>query len=374
MSQPAYPYDEAYEHRNPVSPEAAYAPEEKGDKKEKKELLRAKVQSLVARYEEERNRNEELTMELERLREQQRTGLQPGGLQPGMGPQPGMAPGMQPPMPGMQRPPQQPGMPLQPGMNPLGMGPQQGMAPPPGMPPQGAGSQPGMNPMAQQGPMAQQFPQMMPGMQPPMGTPGMGTPGMGAMSPGMMPPPAGGPMGGPSAGMFGPQQGFGQAYGQPPQGFGNTPPGVSPPNYSMQNFGGMPPMNQPPMQQPPVQQQQPWQQPTQPPPAQPSPFGAQQGGYQPPFPGTQQMPSAAPQMAPPTGGTASLTQTMARVMQTIEQVRAKLHQTESIRNGYGYPQQPAYVDYDTVNLLDQLYDQLGDLTRELMQQRQQPGY
>jgi len=66
---------------------------------------------------------------------------------------------------------------------------------------------------------------------------------------------------------------------------------------------------------------------------------------------------------------ANLTQSMAQVMQTIEQVRAKLHKTESIRNGHGYPQQPAYMDYDTVNLLDKLYDQLGDLTRELMQQK-----
>ena len=60
---------------------------------------------------------------------------------------------------------------------------------------------------------------------------------------------------------------------------------------------------------------------------------------------------------------------MAQVLQTIEQVRAKLHQAESIRGGYGYPPQPAYVDAETVNLLDKLYDQLGDLSRELQQQR-----
>ena len=60
---------------------------------------------------------------------------------------------------------------------------------------------------------------------------------------------------------------------------------------------------------------------------------------------------------------------MAQVQQTIEQVRAKLHQAESIRGGYGYPPQSACVDGETVNLLDRLYDQLGDLSRELQQQQ-----
>ena len=339
MSQPAYPFEEA------GAPQAAYAPEEKGDKKEKKEMLRAKVQSLVARYEEEKNRNEELMMELERLREQQRgampanyppAGMQPGmhtsppqpgfqpppgGMQPGMQANAGIQPGFQPP-PGGMPPPQRPGMNPQP-MNPMGMNPQ--------------------NPM-----MGQQF--QMAGMQ-------TGMP----PQPGAQPYP-------------GVQQQPASPYGQPQQGFGPPPPaqnpmpgfqqaalpGVSPPNYSMQNFGGMPGAMPPPMPSPP----QNWP----PPPSQqqPSPmnqpgmnaYGAQQGGYQPPFPGSQQAPSM---------NTASLTQSMAQVMQTIEQVRAKLHQTESIRNGY--PQQPAYVDYDTVNLLDKLYDQLGDLSRELMRQR-----
>jgi len=70
---------------------------------------------------------------------------------------------------------------------------------------------------------------------------------------------------------------------------------------------------------------------------------------------------------PPEGD--ALNACMAQVLQTIEQVRAKLHQAESIRGGYGYPPQPAYVDFETVNLLDKLYDQLGDLSRELQPQR-----
>ena len=74
---------------------------------------------------------------------------------------------------------------------------------------------------------------------------------------------------------------------------------------------------------------------------------------------------------PPIQDTGSLMISIGQVLQTIEQVRAKLHQAESIRgNGYGYqPPQPAYIDFDTVNLLDKLYDQLGDLSRELAMQR-----
>ncbi|MCL2446470.1 MAG: hypothetical protein FWD06_06875 [Oscillospiraceae bacterium] len=42
------------------------------EKKEKKEQLRSKVQALVTYYEEEKRRNEELEMEIERLRTEQR--------------------------------------------------------------------------------------------------------------------------------------------------------------------------------------------------------------------------------------------------------------------------------------------------------------
>jgi hypothetical protein len=106
-----------------------------------------------------------------------------------------------------------------------------------------------------------------------------------------------------------------------------------------------------------------WQQPVLP------QSGLQQPGLQQPNYG---QPPAAPYGQQDTSG--SLMQSIQQVLQTIEQVRAKLHQTESIRNGYGYPQQPAYVDYDTVNLLDKLYDQLGDLNRELVQQQQRSSF
>ena len=52
------------------------------------------------------------------------------------------------------------------------------------------------------------------------------------------------------------------------------------------------------------------------------------------------------------------------VLTTIEQARAKLHQAESIRDDE-YPSQPAYVDVETVSLLDRLYDHIGGLDREL---------
>jgi hypothetical protein len=51
---------------------------------------------------------------------------------------------------------------------------------------------------------------------------------------------------------------------------------------------------------------------------------------------------------------------MSRVIRRIEQVRARLH------NGYGYGQpQPSGLDPATADLLDQLYDELGDLNRDL---------
>jgi hypothetical protein len=105
------------------------------------------------------------------------------------------------------------------------------------------------------------------------------------------------------------------------------------------------------------------------------PFGAQpQQPFGPGFGAPPQPGFGGPQgMVPPQppayqGQGLGLAENIGTVLQTITQVRAKLHQFESIR-GYGYPQQPAYVDYDTVALLDKLYDQLGDLSRDLMQRR-----
>jgi len=142
--------------------------------------------------------------------------------------------------------------------------------------------------------------------------------------------------------------------------------------YTLQSFGGAP-------QQPPGPPQGP-------------PFGPPQG--QPPRPQPPYgMPPPQNPFGPPPYGlprqdvaqqrqpdySDTLAVTIAQVLQTIEQVRAKLHQAESIRGlprqdagiGYGqqYPQQAAYVDVDTVDLLDKLYDQLGHLSRELAMQR-----
>ena len=308
--------------------------EDSGERLEKKEQLRAKVQALVSYYEDEKRRNEELTMELERLKaeQQQMQGMsgpislggpapfpqppqgpfaQPGGMPPGMG-MPGIpgAPDPPPAAPGGYTL-QNFGAPAPQGMPPQGMG-----MPPQGMPPQGMGMPP-------------QRPTMPPQAQNPYGAP----PPFGSPPQGF--PPQGMPPGSPNQPGMPPQQPpFGPPQGFPPQGM---PPGF--PNQPV-----MPP------------QQQPHSQPGFPPAAPhfgQQPFGQQPGGYPP-------QPPAYPGMG--------LGDNIGAVLQTITQVRSKLHQFESIR-GYGYPQQPAYVDYDTVALLDKLYDQLGDLSRELMQRR-----
>jgi len=118
--------------------------------------------------------------------------------------------------------------------------------------------------------------------------------------------------------------------------------GPGAPSYTLQSFGQGAP-----------------QQPFGGPPAQPfgRPPQPQPYGLPPMMPPPQQQPEG------------DLLSYMSQVSQTIEQVRAKLHQAESIRGGYGYPPQNAYVDGETVNLLDRLYDQLGDLGREIQQQR-----
>ena len=328
--------------------------EDSSERLEKKEQLRAKVQALVAYYEEEKRRNEELTMELERLKaEQQMQGISgpAGGPPSGMPPMNGMAPppGMGPPPPGMG--PMNgmgpaPGMPPMNGMGPApGMGPMNGMAPPPGMNPMN-----GMNPPA---PLGAGAPGMAPGggipfaqrpPQPPFpGAPGMPGAPSGPMAPGM----PGSP--GPEFPPQPPQAPGGytlQSFGAPqgPQGFPQQPRPQQQPPY------GAPPFGQPGFPQP------------GPGPGAQPPFGPAPG--QPGFgPGPQAM--FAPPAYPQGDG---LAENIGLVLQTITQVRSKLHQFESIR-GYGYPQQPAYVDYDTVVLLDKLYDQLGDLSRELMQRR-----
>ena len=296
--------------------------EDSSERLEKKEQLRAKVQALVSYYEDEKRRNEELTMELERLKaEQQQMQGMSGPISMG-------GPG--------------------PGMNGNGMGPPAGGMPPGGFPP--AGGVPFAQRPPQQGvfpPQQGAFPQ-----QPPFpGAPGMA----GAPAPGM---PEFAPAGHPQA----PQGPAGytlQNFGapQPPQGM---PPqsmmGARPPMPPQQQnpYGGFPP-------QPPAPQ--PFGQPGFPP--APQPFGQQPG-----FGGPQGMPQGMYPPQPPAyqGQGLGLAENIGTVLQTITQVRAKLHQFESIR-GYGYPQQPAYVDFDTVALLDKLYDQLGDLSRELMQRR-----
>jgi len=308
--------------------------EDSSERLEKKEQLRAKVQALVSYYEDEKRRNEELTMELERLKAEQQM---QGAMSPAGGPPappmaaPGMPPGGMPPAGGI----------------PFGQRPQQ--------PPQQQPFQPPQNAFA---PPQPQFPGM---GAPAPGMPGSPAPGMPGM-PGMA-----APAPGPEFSPFPPQapggytlQNFGAGaapQGMPPQGMGFSPQPSQRPQAPQGPYGAPPP----------------WQQPQQPqPPASPfGQFGQQQpyGQPQPPFgqPGFGQ-PGPQGMFAPPAYQNDGLADNIGLVLQTITQVRTKLQQFEAMR-GYGYPPQPAYVDYDTVALLDKLYDQLGDLTRELMQRQ-----
>ena len=294
--------------------------EDSSERLEKKEQLRAKVQALVSYYEDEKRRNEELTMELERLKAEQQ---QMQGMSGPIGPIGGPAPGA--PFPS-QRPQQ--ANPYAP--QPQGAFPTQ-QQPFPGMPGMPAPAPAEFSPQGPQGPggyTLQSFGAQ--GQQPPQGM-GMPPQGMPPQRPSMPPQfPQGqqpqNPYGAPSPpqGLFPPQ---GQ---QPPQGM------------------GMPPFGQP---QPPA----------------PQPFGPGFGvPPQPGFGGPQGMYPPQPPAYQNQG--LGLTENIGTVLQTITQVRAKLQQFEGMR-GYGYPQQPTYVDYDTVVLLDKLYDQLGDLSRDLMQRR-----
>jgi len=294
--------------------------EDSSERLEKKEQLRAKVQALVSYYEDEKRRNEELTMELERLKAEQQQ--MQGAMAPAGGPP-------APPMAGMAG---APGMPPMNGMNPAMAPAPAGMAPG-GMPPAGG------IPFAPRPPFPPQ--QGAPQQQPFPGMPGAPAPGM----PGS---PAPGPEFAPPA----------------PQGPGG---------YTLQNFGAgpMPPFPQPPQRPQPPQNpygaHPPWQQ--QLPPSAP-PFGQPGFGQQQPYGQPQQPFGLGPQgmFAPPGYQNDGLADNIGHVLQTVTQVRSKLQQFEGMR-GYGYPPQPTYVDYDTVALLDKLYDQLGDLTRELMQRQ-----
>jgi hypothetical protein len=67
---------------------------------------------------------------------------------------------------------------------------------------------------------------------------------------------------------------------------------------------------------------------------------------------------------------------MNRVMRRIEQVRARLHQADGMRGTMGYQNPyapyapiPSYQDEETATLLDRLFDELGDLNRDLMRVR-----
>ena len=303
--------------------------EDSGERLEKKEQLRAKVQALVSYYEDEKRRNEELTMELERLKAEQQqmqsiTGQAPGlsaAAEPAVpgafGPSgPAPAPGMNPPPPGGIPFSQRPGFP-----------PQQPAFPAPPSVPGGAPAAPEFPPQAPQAPggyTLQSFGAPQAPAQPGFGAqPGAGPQGFAPQPP--RPPMPQSPYGAPPAPW---QQ---AAPPQPPQNpYGAPAPWQGMPNgMPAQPFGQFPP-------------QQPW--------GAPAPW-QQPAAQQPPF---QQQGDA-------------LAENVGIVLQTITQVRAKLHQSESIR-GYGYPQQ-AYMDADTVALLDKLYDQLGDLSRELMQRQ-----
>ena len=307
--------------------------EDSSERLEKKEQLRAKVQALVSYYEDEKRRNEELTMELERLKaEQQQMQGMSGPIGPIGGPAPGMnGNGMSPPAGGMS-----PG----------------GFAPAVGVPFAQRPQQANPYAPAPQGAFLPQQPSF-------PGGPGMGTPGPGmgtpAPAPDFPPQPPQGP-GGYTLQSFGAPQAP-QVMGMPPQGMPPQRPAMPP---QPQNPYGAPPIPPHGMGMPPYGQQ-PGGFPPQPPAQQP--FGQQPFG-QPGF-GAPMYPPQAPAYQNQGFG---LTENIGTVLQTITQVRAKLQQFGSM-GGYGYPQQPTYVDYDTVALLDKLYDQLGDLSRDLMQRR-----
>lgn len=285
------------------------------ERSEKKEQLRAKVQALVSCYEEEKRRNEELTMELDRIKSEQQAQQSLTGNLPPMN--------------------AQPAAPAAPGGISFSQRPQQQQ---PNAPAPFPGADGGFS---QQPPQQQQQPQQ------PSGSPYT------LQSFGAQPSQQGGQ---PPQSPFGqqPQQPFGQQqppYGQQPQSpYGQPQSPYSQPPQSPYGQPQQPPYGQAPQQSPYGQPQSPYGQP------QPSPYGGAQGAFGAPSPMQQGY------------GSDALMGSINTVLQTITQVRSKLHQFESIR-GQGYPQQPSYMDYDTVALLDQLYDQLGDLSRELMQRQ-----
>ncbi|MDR1927426.1 MAG: hypothetical protein LBQ33_02160 [Oscillospiraceae bacterium] len=297
------------------------------EKKEKKELLRSKVQALVASYEEEKRRNEELNQELERFRTaqaaapQQYQPPQQGAVASGFPAHPQSSPPPQMPQymqaPAMAQPPQQPQGVSAPGYTLQSFAPQQNAAPPQQLTAQHIAPQaefsPAYAPYApeREGAYAPRNPYI-PAQQTQLPEPPRRE----------APPP------------------YPAAYAPPiPSGYGAemrspaAPARTAQPFYAPQGYPQAP--------------------------AYAAPAPAPGGYYRPP---------AAPSAAE---SAESLLFSMNRVVRRIEQVRARLRQTESIRGvaPYGYPQQPAFVEPETVSLLDQLYDELGDLSRELSQMR-----
>ncbi|MDR1463834.1 MAG: hypothetical protein LBJ11_00855 [Oscillospiraceae bacterium] len=331
--------------RGSVNP---YEPAEAGEREEKKELLRSKVKALVASYEDEKRRNEELERELERLKSQQNA--YPPIPQPGIPPQG---------MPAQQAPPQG-SMSAYPAYPPPQQGPQGPQAPAPAFSPAGA-SQP---PQSAQRPYAPQYPPQQTSSFAPGGQP-VSQPGAPyAQQP---PYPPQGPQG---QGPQGPGAAAPQAYGQrPPQpGYPQQQPAPYPPQspYGQQRPPQRPqPSALPDPQFPPQQgQRDPRADAYYPPDRQVSSYSdAPAQPMQPPYPPRQGDPRAAGMTA---NSAEKLQSTANRILSRIEQVRAKLRQNDTYRvpGDYGYNPPPA-LDQETVYLLDQLYDELGDLGRDL---------
>ena len=291
-----------------------------GEKREKKELLRSKVQALVASYEDEKRRNEELTQEVERLRTVQTTQPQTYGAQTqnGYGAQQSQNPYASPQSP-YGAPPQ----------NPYAAQPQNGYAAQPQ--PQSGGYTAQQNPYApSQPPQALYGAQTQQGLSEPSYTlqnfaPQSSTPQQ--LTPQQIAPSY--------------EQ---RAHAAAPAGYPNAD----------ERYGAYQPQR-------PAQQQYA-------PPSHASNYGAY--GEQPRYPGAGAATyGASPYVSSYSGGygTESLMFSMSRVQRRMEQLRARLQQAENLRGTYGYGYNA--MDASTLELLDQLSDELGDLTRDLHQLR-----
>ncbi len=294
-----------------------------GERREKKELLRSKVQALVTSYEEEKRRNEELEQELERLRGAQYAGSY-GRPEPAMPtPAPQMATPNYPPQQQQQQP-----QGLSSGGYTL-----QHFAPQPAAPqltPQNIMSQaqpqygghyarpesPAPAPAPQQSAYAP-YPQAAPQS----AAPSYSAEPFAARSP------------------YAPQTEDRYNYPSKP---------AAPACYTAADYNTTPRYAEP--------------KPAVPRYAETKPVDPRYAEPKYPEPRYGEQRPADPRYAEPrpVGGenTDALLFTMNRVIRRIEQVRARLH------NGYGYSQ-PQPNDPATADLLDQLYDDLGDLNREL---------